>query len=367
MISFQQFLTEDTKRSPVRDNLLIKRARQALINVGFQAEYASFVQIHRFKQADFEPWTLYANKSQFMISKDIRDIHIIGIKKNFSGSDARNTHAMVYKVNRQGASQDSPLLKLIPAVGVVKEFQPPKTVRIKRKDMASELQQWDILVVCSDLGAEQAAKKAEEEKKKQEQDKAADGKKKAAGEESDQQKQDKAEAAGEESGQGETGSQRSKDDDSESSTSDSKTKVAVDLGPYANKIRDEVAQVKGYQLIECYVRKTTGRPVVVLKQDGLAQMGNIFVDFKNPIISKGHITFECRTLTLRGVMSAIKQFPMFDKIKGMIGVGTKDTDKFERMAIQVGEAFKDFSYQMERAAKVARILSQLEISKMKKM
>ncbi len=365
MISFQQFLTEDTKRSPVRDNLLIKRARQALINVGFQAEYASFVQIHRFKQADFEPWTLYANKSQFMISKDIRDIHIIGIKKNFSGSDARNTHAMVYKVNRQGASQDSPLLKLIPAVGVVKEFQPPKTVRIKRKDMASELQQWDILVVCSDLGAEQAAKKAEEEKKKQEQDKAADGKKKAAGEESDQQKQDK--AAGEESGQGETGSQRSKDDDSESSTSDSKTKVAVDLGPYANKIRDEVAQVKGYQLIECYVRKTTGRPVVVLKQDGLAQMGNIFVDFKNPIISKGHITFECRTLTLRGVMSAIKQFPMFDKIKGMIGVGTKDTDKFERMAIQVGEAFKDFSYQMERAAKVARILSQLEISKMKKM
>ena len=96
-------------------------------------------------------------------------------------------------------------------------------------------------------------------------------------------------------------------------------------------------------------------------------MGNIFVDFKNPIISKGHITFECRTLTLRGVMSAIKQFPMFDKIKGMIGVGTKDTDKFERMAIQVGEAFKDFSYQMERAAKVARILSQLEISKMKKM
>lgn len=365
MISFQQFLTEDTKRSPVRDNLLIKRARQALINVGFQAEYASFVQIHRFKQADFEPWTLYANKSQFMISKDIRDIHIIGIKKNFSGSDARNTHAMVYKVNRQGASQDSPLLKLIPAVGVVKEFQPPKTVRIKRKDVASELQQWDILVVCSDLGAEQAAKKAEEEKKKQEQDKAADGKKKAAGEESDQQKQDK--AAGEESGQGETGSQRSKDDDSESSTSDSKTKVAVDLGPYANKIRDEVAQVKGYQLIECYVRKTTGRPVVVLKQDGLAQMGNIFVDFKNPIISKGHITFECRTLTLRGVMSAIEQFPMFDKIKGMIGVGTKDTDKFERMAIQVGEAFKDFSYQMERAAKVARILSQLEISKMKKM
>ena len=254
MISFQQFLTEDTKRSPVRDNLLIKRARQALINVGFQAEYSSFVQIHRFKQADFEPWTLYANKSQFMISKDIRDIHIIGIKKNFSGSDARNTHAMVYKVNRQGASQDSPMLKQIPAVGVVKEFQPPKTVRIKRKDMASELQQWDILVVCSDLGAEQAAKKAEEEKKKQEQDKAADGKKKAAGEESDQQKQDKAEAAGEESGQGETGSQRSKDDDSESSTSDSKTKVAVDLGPYANKIRDEVAQVKGYQLIECYVR-----------------------------------------------------------------------------------------------------------------
>lgn len=352
MISFQQFLTEDTKRSPVRDNLLVKRARQALINVGFQAEHASFVQIHRFKQAEFEPWTLYANKSQFMISKDIRDIHIIGIKKNFSGSDARNTHAMVYKVNRQGASQDSPLLKLIPAVGVVKEFQPPKVVRIKRKDMASELQQWDILVVCSDLGAEQAAKKAEEEKK--EQDKAADGKEKAAGEES---------------GQGETGSQRSKDDqddDSESSTSDSKTKAVVDLGPYANKIRDEVAQVKGYQLIECYVRKTTGRPVVVLKQDGLAQMGNIFVDFKNPIISKGHITFECRTLTLRGVMSAIKQAPMFDKIKGMIGVGTKDTDKFEQMAIQVGEAFKDFSYQMERAAKVARILSQLEISKMKK-
>lgn len=340
MLSFKQFLVEGLLVSRVRDQKILTPARQALKNVGYLSDNAEFNLLNNHKIEGVDLNKILTSRGTYGIKSSIKNIHLVGVPKTpVAGEDKLNKHSAVYRIPT--TIGNTALYKLIPRSGSTQ----PQSKPVLAKDVKKELDQWDRLLVITTLGQDKEQDKKDDQKDKQDQTK---------------QQQDQTQDPSKENDQ-----EKSQDKGNDQKSTDNKTKKSgsVDLGEYVNPFRDRVAKIPGYQLMACYVSKNDGKPHVQVKA-GKYDIGLAFVDFNEPVVKNGKLTFKCRTLTSKSFLKALDTSDIFTKAKSVLGMTTTDANKYRASTVVIGEAFKDIAAAMQGSAEAVQILSEIEVSKL---
>lgn len=339
MISFHQFLTEALVASKLKNQLKIARARKALIHVGFQADKAEFSIINNHKQAGVDLHKLNTNRSIYYIDSSIKNVHLIGLAKQGTSEDKYNKTASVYRV-APNANSNVPLYKVEP-----RQDNDAKSKPLSKEDAQQELAKWDVLLVCTTLGIED---------KKEGQSQYKD----TADTNNDEKAPDQTKAPAEQPTQ-----ERLKDADAEegkTKTKKDKKGGKKDLGEYLNVFRDKIAKFEGYQLTQLYRSKNDNKIKIGINA-GLNDIGLLFVDFTAPEIKNDRIELACTTLTPKAFTSLFDHPSYKDRFKNLLGVRTHNIDQFNQKVEHLSVVMNDLISEMEKAAKVAKIINQIDV------